>query len=127
MPVYKINYFKYFCSFEKLLHCTKSFNCSNYNVFVNSLRGIANKYYYNFKPHKVFSSVFSKADISLIRKFASDKTVIVTKPDKGRGVVATLLVVKGTLNPGDIVVAGSTYGKIRTMLNDKSNKVKKLV
>ncbi len=44
-------------------------------------------------------------------------TVIEAKLDKGRGPVATLLVMEGTLKRGDALVVGSTYGKIRTMTN----------
>jgi translation initiation factor IF-2 len=51
-------------------------------------------------------------------------TVIDAKLDKGRGVVATLLVNAGTLRVGDSVVSGTSYGKIRAMLNDKGKKVK---
>ena len=51
-------------------------------------------------------------------------TVIEAKLDKGRGSVATVLVQSGTLKVGDPVVAGSTYGKIRAMINDKGQKVK---
>ncbi len=51
-------------------------------------------------------------------------TVIEAKLDKGRGSVATVLVQSGTLKVGDPVVAGSTYGKIRAMMNDKGQKVK---
>lgn len=46
-------------------------------------------------------------------------TVIESKIDKGRGIVATLLVQKGTLKVGEIVVAGSCYGKIKSLINDK--------
>jgi translation initiation factor IF-2 len=49
--------------------------------------------------------------------------VVEAKMDKGRGVVATLLVQKGTLNFGDIVVAGKAYGKVRALLNDKGKKI----
>nr|WP_250278492.1 translation initiation factor IF-2 [[Clostridium] colinum] len=51
-------------------------------------------------------------------------TVIEAKLDKGRGPVATILVQSGTLKVGDPIVAGSTYGKIRAMMNDKGQKVK---
>ncbi|MDD5132141.1 MAG: translation initiation factor IF-2, partial [bacterium] len=49
--------------------------------------------------------------------------VVEAKLDKGRGPVATLLVQKGTLHPGDLFVAGQIYGKVRAMLNDKLEKV----
>jgi len=51
-------------------------------------------------------------------------TVIEAMLDKGRGPVATVLVQNGTLNIGDPVVVGSTFGKIRAMMDDKGKKVK---
>jgi translation initiation factor IF-2 len=50
--------------------------------------------------------------------------VIEAQLDKGRGPVATILVQKGTLRVGDNVAAGSCYGKIRAMIDDKGNRVK---
>ena len=47
------------------------------------------------------------------------------KLDKGRGPVATVLVQSGTLRIGDSIVAGTTYGKVRAMLNDRGENVKK--
>ncbi len=52
-------------------------------------------------------------------------TVIEAKLDKGRGTVATLLVQNGTLKTGDIIIAGSSIGRVRTMLNDQGKSVKK--
>ncbi|MBO4281503.1 MAG: translation initiation factor IF-2 [Lachnospiraceae bacterium] len=49
--------------------------------------------------------------------------VIEAKLDKGRGPVATVLVQKGTLRVGDNVAIGSSFGKIRAMINDKGQKV----
>jgi len=51
-------------------------------------------------------------------------TVIEAKLDKGRGVVATLIVQSGTLKVGDNVVVGTTYGKVRTMEDDLKNRFK---
>ncbi len=45
-------------------------------------------------------------------------TVIETRIDKGRGVVATVVVTNGTLNVGDYFVAGQQYGKVRTLLDE---------
>jgi translation initiation factor IF-2 len=45
--------------------------------------------------------------------------VVEAKIDKGRGVVATLLIQKGTLKVGDIVVAGASYGRVRAIIDDK--------
>ncbi|OFI07729.1 translation initiation factor IF-2 [Clostridium acetireducens DSM 10703] len=54
----------------------------------------------------------------------SKGTVIEAKLDKRRGPVATLLVQNGTLNVGDSVIVGSTYGRIRAMFDDKGKKIK---
>lgn len=50
--------------------------------------------------------------------------VIESKLDKGRGPVATVLIKNGTLNIGDHMVAGVTYGKVRAMFDDKGKSVK---
>ena len=51
-------------------------------------------------------------------------TIIESKLDKGRGPVATVLVQNGTLHLGDIVVAGTSVGKVRVMINDKGERIK---
>ena len=51
-------------------------------------------------------------------------TVIESKIDKGRGPVATVLVEDGTLNVGDIVIAGTAVGHVRAMVNDKGRRIK---
>ena len=51
-------------------------------------------------------------------------TVVEAKLDKGRGPVATLLVQNGTLNVGDSIIVGSTYGRIRAMFDDKGKKIR---
>ena len=50
--------------------------------------------------------------------------VIEARLDKGRGPVSTLLVQNGTLNSGDIIVAGTAVGRVRVMTDDKGRKVK---
>ena len=50
--------------------------------------------------------------------------VIEARLDKGRGPVATLLVQNGTLNTGDIIVAGTSVGRVRIMLNEKGQTLK---
>ena len=52
-------------------------------------------------------------------------TVIESNLDKGRGAVATVIVSNGTLKVGDPVIAGTAYGKIRALFNDKGQRVKK--
>ena len=50
-------------------------------------------------------------------------TVIESALDKGRGYVAKILVQNGTLHIGDMVLAGTTYGKVKAMFNDHNQKV----
>lgn len=50
--------------------------------------------------------------------------VVEARLDKGRGPIATLLVQKGTLHTGDIIIAGTTVGKVRVMTNYKGKPVK---
>ena len=52
-------------------------------------------------------------------------TVIEARLDKGRGVVASILVQNGTLNAGDFIVAGTSLGRIRAMMDDKGKQIKK--
>lgn len=53
--------------------------------------------------------------------------VIEARLDKGRGPVASVLVQNGTLHIGDFIIAGTACGKVRAMINDRGEKVKKLV
>ena len=55
---------------------------------------------------------------------AAKGIVIEARLDKGRGPIATLLVQKGTLNSGDIIVAGQSVGRVRVMVDDKGRKIK---
>ena len=53
----------------------------------------------------------------------ADGTVIEAKMEKGRGSVATLLVQKGTLKVGDIIIAGKEWGHVRAMFNEHGHKI----
>ena len=55
---------------------------------------------------------------------AAEATVVEATLDKGRGAVATVLVVRGTLKVGDIFVAGAESGKVRALIDDKGRNVK---
>lgn len=55
---------------------------------------------------------------------AAKGTVIEARLDKGRGPISTVLVQNGTLNVGDIIVAGTCVGRVRAMVNDKAERVK---
>ena len=54
----------------------------------------------------------------------AEGSVIESRLDKGRGPVATMLVQKGTLRSGEIVVAGAEWGRVRAMLDDKGRQIK---
>ena len=54
---------------------------------------------------------------------AAQGTVIEARLDKGRGPVATLLVQNGTLKQGDIIIAGTSVGRVRAMVSDKGQKI----
>ena len=54
---------------------------------------------------------------------AGQGTVIEARLDKGRGPVATLLVQNGTLKQGDIIIAGTSVGRVRTMLDYRGNRL----
>jgi translation initiation factor IF-2 len=56
-------------------------------------------------------------------KLRARGTVIEGKKTPGQGVVATLLVQNGTLYPGDIVLCGSFFGKVKAMINDRGERV----
>lgn len=55
---------------------------------------------------------------------AAQGVVIESKLEKGRGAVVSLLVKKGTLNQGDLVLAGEYYGKVRAMTDENGNRIK---
>ncbi len=57
-------------------------------------------------------------------KRSAKGVVIESRLDKGRGPVATVLVQNGTLNSGDIVIAGTSVGRVRAMTDDKGRKIK---
>ncbi|EBU7498047.1 translation initiation factor IF-2, partial [Salmonella enterica subsp. enterica serovar Typhi] len=75
---------------------------------------------------KLLEAILLQAEI-LDLKANPDRTaegvVIEAKLDKGRGPVATVLVQTGTLMPGDIIVAGNEWGRVRAVVNDRGKQV----
>ncbi|MER8538278.1 translation initiation factor IF-2 [Mesorhizobium sp. M1334] len=76
---------------------------------------------------KLLEAILLQAEI-LDLKANPDRTaegvVIEAQLDKGRGPVATVLVQTGTLMPGDILVAGNEWGRVRALVNDRGEQVK---
>ena len=62
-------------------------------------------------------------DLKADPEHRSEGVVIEAKLDKGRGPVGTVLVKRGTLRRGDIVVAGSAWGKVRALLNERNEQL----
>jgi len=76
---------------------------------------------------KLLETILLQAEI-LELKANPDRTaegvVIEAKLDRGRGSVATMLVQAGTLKPGDVIVAGNEWGRVRALVNDRGEMVK---
>ncbi len=62
-------------------------------------------------------------DLKANPRRTAEGTVIESRLDRGRGPVGTVLVQRGTLEQGDIVVAGSEWGRVRAMLDDKGQQI----
>jgi translation initiation factor IF-2 len=76
----------------------------------------------------LLENLFLVADILELKAdpdSAAEGVVIEAKLDKTKGPLATLLVQKGTLKRGDVVVAGSAWGKIRAMFDDQGKQIQK--
>ena len=76
---------------------------------------------------ELLEMILLTAEVSELKanpKRAARGLVIEGELDKGKGPVATVLVQKGTLRVGDPIAAGSCYGKVRAMMDDKGRRVK---
>jgi len=76
---------------------------------------------------KLLEAVLLQSEVLELKanpKTAAEGTVIEAKLDKGRGPVATVLVQRGTLEVGNILVAGSAWGRVRALLNDQGETVR---
>ena len=76
---------------------------------------------------KLLEAVLLQAEILDLKanpNRTAEGTVIEAQLDRGRGSVATVLIQKGTLRPGQIVVAGDQWGRVRALVNDKGEHVK---
>ncbi|WP_343313163.1 translation initiation factor IF-2 [Brucella sp. BE17] len=102
-----------------------------HEVFVESLGGevldveVSAKNKLNLD--KLLEAVLLQAEILDLKADATrtaEGVVIEAKLDRGRGSVATVLVQKGTLHPGDIIAAGNEWGRVRALVNDRGEHVK---
>ena len=73
---------------------------------------------------EMITLVSEMAELKTTSKMAALGTVIDAELDKSRGPAASLLVQHGTLNVGDSIVVGSTFGKVRAMVSDTGERIK---
>ncbi|MBX5105384.1 translation initiation factor IF-2 [Rhizobium lentis] len=76
---------------------------------------------------KLLEAVLLQAEILDLKanpNRTAEGTVIEAQLDRGRGAVATVLVQNGTLKPGQIIVAGDVWGRVRALVNDKGEHMK---
>jgi translation initiation factor IF-2 len=76
---------------------------------------------------KLIETILLQAEVlelKVARDGRAEGQVIEAKLDRGRGPVATVLVQRGTLKVGDIVVAGTEFARVRALINDKGEQVK---
>ena len=109
LPIHKLSFFKYFLPVEKLISCLK--DCSirdGYNLdrVVERIKSVSFNVYYKFKSNNIFSPIFNKSDVNLLKTLGKDQHIVICPPDKGRGVVI--------LNKNDYV------GKMETILSDNT-------
>jgi translation initiation factor IF-2 len=79
-----------------------------------------------FGIDKLLDSILVQSEVLELkaeRDCTAAGVVVEAKLDKGRGVVATILVQNGTLNQGDIVLAGQQYGRVRAMIDELGHKI----
>jgi len=92
LPIRKLNFFKYHLVFENLFSKLDNINIHKYvenprQFFKTGLKSLVNKYFANFKPHRNICPVFSREDFATLRNLSKDKSIYITRPDKGNGVV----------------------------------------
>ena len=77
--------------------------------------------------HELLEKVLLEAEMLDLKANPDRKatgSIIESTLDKGRGYVATILVSNGTLRMGDIVLAGTSYGKVKAMFNERNQRIK---
>ena len=77
--------------------------------------------------YELLEKVLLEADMLELKANPQRKaagTIIESSLDKGRGYVATVLVSNGTLHQGDVVLAGTNYGKVKALFNERGQRIK---
>jgi len=102
-----------------------------HEVFVESMGGDVLDVEVSAKTHagldKLLETILLQAEVlelKVARDGRAEGLVIEAKLDRGRGAVATVLVQRGTLAIGDILVAGTEFARVRALINDKGEQVK---
>ncbi|KZT58983.1 hypothetical protein CALCODRAFT_494224, partial [Calocera cornea HHB12733] len=76
---------------------------------------------------ETISTMAEVADLRAEQTSKAEGHVLESRVDKGRGPIATILVARGTLRSGDSIVAGTTWCRVRQMMDDKGNLVKEAI
>jgi hypothetical protein len=87
LPTFKLDFYKYYSSFENLANRLRTLNLDIFSAIHSELKDITNRYFHNFQPNKVFSAIVTLKDLKLLKSLGSNSAIVITKPDKGRGVV----------------------------------------
>ncbi|RUT30210.1 translation initiation factor IF-2 [Arsenicitalea aurantiaca] len=102
-----------------------------HEVFVESMGGDVLDVEVSAKTHagldKLLETILLQAEVlelKVARDGRAEGLVIEAKLDRGRGAVATVLVQRGTLAIGDILVAGTEFARVRALINDQGEQVK---
>ena len=102
-----------------------------HEVFVESMGGEVLDVEVSATKHinldKLLEAILLQAEILDLRANSNrtaEGMVVEAQLDRGRGSVATVLVQKGTLRPGDIIVAGDEWGRVRALVDDRGEHVK---
>ena len=61
--------------------------CVNFRSFIDEIRYVSSEFYYGFNSHSTFSSILAASDVKFVLELAANKKIVVTRPDKGNGVV----------------------------------------
>ena len=88
LPINKLNPLHFFFSGERILAALKNEPIvGNKSSFFQEFSSSVYNHYRNFRPYKIFSPIFDKENLKILNNFRNNKNIVITRPDKGRGVV----------------------------------------